>query len=907
MTIPKGTRLGPYEIDVQIGAGGMGAVYRGVDSRLERNVAIKILPSLFASDPNFLARFEREAKTISSLSHPNICVLHDVGNTELPSSQADPELVASGGDVTVHYLVMEYLEGETLADRIAKGPLPLHEVLRIGRQIADALDKAHRQGIVHRDLKPGNVMLTKSGAKLLDFGLAKTGGVISDVGASQATVAKALTQEGTIVGTFQYMSPEQLEGIEADVRSDIFALGCLLYEMATGTRAFQGETRTSLIAAIVSGEPQPISELQPLTPPALEHVIRKCLSKDPDDRWQSARDVYLQLEWASEAGSHAGLAKAVASVRRTRFRLVTALAVIGWITAVALVIWLVTRPASSPSSGPFRAAVAPTALPAGDTVISGPVSISPDGRKLLYQTGGYRSAMIGVYDFETGVSRILPGTEVSVFPFWSPDSNWIGFFQSGKLLKMKATGGPAQTLAVAHDGRGGAWNQQGEIIFAPDIAGSLMKVSENGGPVEPVTAVPGPAITHRNPAFLPDGRRFLFVARHNRDDSIGRTMLGSLDGGEPREILNPGSNAVYSSGYLLFVRDRNLLAQRFDLDEGRLEGTIMPIAEGVSYYNARDIGDFSASTGGLLAYRLQSPVSSTISLFDRDGREMQTLGEPMVIGEADFGGVAVSNDLRKVAVSRGDEKQTSWDVWVLDVQDDQLSRATFTNSRFPPNTAFSPDGESLAVSTLASSGSSSNSLWLQPLSGTRTETIDGTSAGDFPNFYTSDWSPDGRFILGNTQRADTGMDITWLDLEDPQSSLGDLVRTRFEEVGPKFSPDGNWIAYVSDETGRSEVYVVDFPGGTVKRQASRSGGSGPIWSRKGNELFFASGDEVMAARVTISRGSIDIGAPEPIGLGKAGMGAPFAGDGERFVMLEPIGSDIPNPVFVVRDWTLTLK
>ncbi len=595
MTIPKGTRLGPYEIDSQIGAGGMGAVYLAVDSRLERNVAIKILPSLFASNPNFLARFEREAKTISSLSHPNICVLHDVGNTDLPSSQADPDSVSTSGETRVHYLVMEYLEGETLADRIAKGPLPLHEVLRIGRQIADALDKAHRQGIVHRDLKPGNVMLTKSGAKLLDFGLAKTGGVISDVGASQATVAKALTQEGTIVGTFQYMSPEQLEGIEADARSDIFALGCLLYEMATGTRAFQGETRTSLIAAIVSAEPQPISELQPLTPPALEHVIRKCLSKDPDDRWQSARDVYLQLEWASEAGSHAGLAKAVASVRRTRFRLVTALAVIGWIAAVALAAWLLARPASTPSPVAFRASVIPTALPSGDTVISGAISISPDGRKLLYQTGGLRSAMVGVYEFETGVSRVLPGTEVSVFAFWSHDSRWIGFFQAGKLRKIDATGGPAQTLAEAHDGRGGAWNQYGEIIFAPDIEGPLMKVSENGGPVEPVTVVEDGRITHRNPTFLPDGKHFLFVARHSNDDAVGRTMLGSLDGGEPREILNPGSNAVYSSGYLLFVRDRNLLAQRFDLEEGRLEGTIVPIVEGVSYYNARDVGDFSAS------------------------------------------------------------------------------------------------------------------------------------------------------------------------------------------------------------------------------------------------------------------------------------------------------------------------
>jgi eukaryotic-like serine/threonine-protein kinase len=384
-------------------------------------------------------------------------------------------------------------------------------------------------------------------------------------------------------------------------------------------------------------------------------------------------------------------------------------------------------------------------------------------------------------------------------------------------------------------------------------------------------------------------------------------MLGSLDGGEPREILNPGSNAVYSSGYLLFVRDRNLLAQRFDLDKGQLEGTIVPIVEGVSYYSARDVGDFSASSGGLLAYRLQSSVRLTISLFDRDGRELQTLGEPMIIGEAGLGGVSVSRDRQKVAVSRGDQKQTSWDVWVLDVKDDQLRRATFVNSPFPPNAAFSPDGKTLAVSTLgASAGRSSSSLWLQPLSGSGVEEIGRGSSSDFPSFYTSDWSPDARFILGSTQRTDSGMDITWIDLKDRKNSMGDLVRTRFEEVEPKFSPDGNWVAYTSDETGRNEVYVIDFPGRTTKRQASRNGGSGGTWSGEGNELYFVSGNDIMTAAVTISPGSIEIGAPQRIGLSKPNLG-PFAGDGERFVMLKPVGGDIPNPVHVVRDWTLILK
>jgi Tol biopolymer transport system component len=895
MTIPKGTLLGPYEIEEQIGAGGMGAVYLAVDSRLERKVAIKILPTSFASNPQLLARFEREAKTISSLSHPNICVLHDVGRAELPASQVEPDSVSLSGDVTVHYLVMEHLEGESLADRLARGPLPLHEVLRVGRQIADALDKAHRQGIVHRDLKPGNVMLTKTGAKLLDFGLAKADAVTGSISASEATVAKKpLTQEGTILGTFQYMAPEQLEGLEADARTDIFALGCVLYEMATGRRAFQGETRTSLIAAIVTGEPQPISELQPLTPPALEHVIRKCLSKDPDDRWQSTRDVFLQLEWASEAGSHAGLAKAVAGARRTRLRTATLLAILGWAVALGA-LWLYARKSGTADVAPFHSSVLPSGLPAWTYAGLGTTVLSPDGSRIVYRASSPPRAQLSVYDFTTGESKALDGTEGGTFPFWSPDGRWIGFFASGKLRKIEADGGATQTLADAVEGRGGSWSSRGVIVFAPDIVGPLLKIPENGGSPEPATAARD-KVTNRNPSFLPDGERFLFVER-DHDTSFGRTMIGALDGREPKEILNPGSNASYAAGHLLFVRDKNLFAQAFDPDAERAEGALIPIAKGISYYNPRDIGDFSVSGSAILTYRFDAPTTVVAAWFDREGREIQSFGEPSIVGSA-----AVTRDLGKVAISRGANNGLEWDLWILDTQSGQMTRATFFNASSDISCAFSPDGERLVASTGSAVGTWKRSTtWIQPVSGSRTDEVvlEGT------NFYPSDWSRDGQVILGGSQRTDTRHDITWVDLGEKERRVQNLVQTQYTERDPVFSPDSRWVAYHSDETGRPEVYVVDFPNARTKKQVSRAGGDGAIWSVNGTELYFRSPEGRMAAPVRISNDGIEIGTPEKMKLSDANVRGLVAGDGRRFLGSKASEARAANPIQVIRNWTAT--
>jgi len=904
MTIPKGTRLGPYEIDEQIGAGGMGAVYLAVDTRLDRKVAIKILPSLFASDPQLIARFEREAKAISSLSHPNICVLHDVGKAELSAEALDAGKVSLSGSSEVHYLVMEYLEGESLADRIARGPLPLHEVLRIGRQIADALDKAHRQGIVHRDLKPGNVMLTKTGAKLLDFGLAKTGAGISDnVGASQATVAKPLTQEGTIVGTFQYMSPEQLEGLDADARTDIFAFGCVLYEMATGKRAFHGETRTSLIAAIVSGEPQPISELQPLTPPALEHVIRKCLSKDPEDRWQSARDVFLELEWASEAGSHAGVAKAVASARRSRVRVAAALGVLGWVVAIAAVAWFALKPPANPTESAFHAAIVPEGIVSSAGVINlGAITLSPGGDRIVYKHEG---GGLAVYEFETGNSRVLERTEGGTFPFWSHDGRWIGFFQNEKLMKIPVEGGAVQVLAEAHDGRGGTWSPEGVIVFAPDIQGPLMQVSDNGGSVEPATAPEDPAITHRNPSFLPDGKRFLFVARHSTEESVGRIFVGSIDGMDPVLVMDRGSNVYYAQGFVVFTRDRNLLSQAFDVDSMTANGPIIPLAERIEYWNPKDLGDFSVANG-LIAYRHSMKGLIQAAWYSREGKLIEALGDATTSADVLRGFATahtVSDDLSRIVSSRQEPNGTAQDLWILDTTTEQSSRATFVNSPSNVYAAFSPDGTRLAVGTLSKAGGwNSNAVWIQPVSGSRTDEV----LLEDVSFFPTHWSPDGQAIIGMTQRPETGFDLTYVSMDGKSREIRDLVATRFNESNPKFSPDGRWVAYQSGESGRSEVYVVDFPDAAGKWQVSRNGGAAPTWSVDGSEIYFVTDEGFMAAPVTL-KPEFSVGAPVRLDLPHDELVSILGSDGKRFLVLRNLSSTSSNPIQVVRHWASTLK
>src|SRR5712692_6329083 len=535
MNIAPGVRLGPYEVVAAIGAGGMGEVYRANDTRLDRIVALKILPSHLSSNPQFRERFDREARTISSLTHPHICTLYDVGHQD-----------------GVDYLVMEFVEGESLEERLTKGPLPIEQVLRYGIEIAEALDKAHRQGIVHRDLKPANIMLTKSGAKLLDFGLAKIVAAESPVVqlSHMATAQRQLTQEGTIVGTFQYMAPEQLEGLEADARTDIFAFGTVLYEMATGKRAFAGKTKTSLIAAIVKENPRPMAELQPLTPPALEHVVNKCLSKDPDDRWQNAHDIAEELKWISEAGSSAGVAAPLLARRKSRERL-------GWVAAVAVAggaaVFFATRQPAPPPR--VESAIVP---PEGVafSYVGGSIALSDDGRQVAFVgRGADGKSLIWVRSLGSSVARPLAGTEGASFPFWSPDAKYIAFAAGDKLKKVSVTGGSPEILADAPQFLGGTWNRQGDILMS--TAPGIQRLPAAGGKVDMIIAGTNRVLS--SPRFLPDGKRFLFTSLRGSSQTDG-LYVALLDGREEKMVL-PGvySNATYAPpGFILYSRDGDL-------------------------------------------------------------------------------------------------------------------------------------------------------------------------------------------------------------------------------------------------------------------------------------------------------------------------------------------------------------
>jgi hypothetical protein len=563
--LAAGTSLGPYKILAPLGAGGMGEVYRAHDPRLGRDVAIKVLPPHLAATPEIRARFEREARTISQLNHPHICTLHDVGHQE-----------------GVDYLVMELLEGETLAHRLERGPLPVAEVLTLGVQIADALDRAHRAGVVHRDLKPGNLFLTKGGAKLMDFGLARAQGLAPVAGAltESPTVSRPLTAEGTIVGTFQYMAPEQLEGKEADARADVWALGCVLYEMATGKRAFEGDSQASLIAAIMDREPPAITVLKPMSPPALEHLVRRCLAKDPGERWQSARDVMHELQWIAEVGSQAGVPAPVAKRRRRRERLAWGLtvAVVGVAIVALLALWWTRRP---PAAAFARFAVT---APAGGTIATDAVqvAISPDGRRLVFAIrDSAGTGRLWIRPLDSFSAQPLPGTENAFWPFWSPDSRFIAFFAEGKLQKVAVGGGPPQVVCDAPDGRGGSWSKDGVIVFAPLAMGPLLRVSADGGEVAEVARPDsmGHETGLRSPCFLPDGRHFLYVGLPRRQADFD-VYLGTLGSKEHRRIMAAGSAPVYAEpGYLLFAHGGRLVAQRFDRFGSRPAGKAVPIGD----------------------------------------------------------------------------------------------------------------------------------------------------------------------------------------------------------------------------------------------------------------------------------------------------------------------------------------
>lgn len=889
MAIATGTRLGPYEVLALLGVGGMGEVYRAKDTRLDRIVAVKVLPLHFSGNATLRQRFEREARAISSLSHPNICALYDVGNQE-----------------GVEYLVMEYLEGETLAERLKKGALTKEQTLRHGIEIAEALDKAHRQGIVHRDLKPTNIMLTKSGAKLLDFGLAKlrNAELLSPVSEASYLPTEAnphLTTEGTVLGTFHYMAPEQLEGRDTDARSDIFTLGIVLYEMATGQRPFSGDSRASIITAILVSDPIPVSSIQPTLPAGLDHIINKALAKDPEDRWQSARDVASELKWISEPGSQSGQRTAIFPARRLKRKqlLFPVLSAVFLLSTILLAFAYYRYAHTSKPLQSFKLSI----LPPPKTMATNSLAISPSGQQMVVATiSGEGQKSIWARSLDSMSIEPLPQTEDGTFPFWSPDNRFIAFFTQNKLKKMEINGGPPQVLCDVSNARGGAWNREGVILISPSFTTGLYRIPATGGPLTPLTTLDASRheTSHRWPWFLPDGKHFLLVVLGAERKNCG-IFISSLDNPKQKQqLLTDFSSVQYvDPGYLIFTRDTTLMAQPFDPDRLQLTGESFSLHEKVGYDGYTAYATFSVSDNNVLTYGSADALKMQLVHVDRSGKQINLLGEPGRYAEP-----RLSPDEKKLVVERIDPDTTNYDLWIV-----ELSRGTFTRFTFDPSnevsSIWSPDSQQIAY---CSNPKGSVNIFQKAASGSGTDEI----LVDTPNpKYPTDWSRDGKYILYDEIDPKSKFDLWILPMTGDRKPWN-YLRSQFNESHGQFSPDGKWIAFSSDETGRSEIYLQGFPataGG--KWQISSSGGDQAQWSRDGTELYYMGTDNQLMV-VKINQGpTFEAGVPTPLfranvppnTMTDARNQYVISADGQRFLLVTLARESTASPITVMLNWT----
>ena len=890
MPIASGTRLGPYEILAPLGAGGMGEVYRARDTRLGRDVAVKVLPQHLSSSPEVRARFEREARAVSSLNHPHICTLHDIGR------QGDTD-----------YLVMEMIEGETLAQRLSRGALPIAEVLRLGAQIASALDRAHRAGVVHRDLKPGNVMLTRSGAKLMDFGLAKgtgTAAVPSDLSASP-TATSPLTAEGMIVGTFQYMAPEQLEGREADARSDLFALGVVLYEMATGRRAFEAKTHASLIAAILKEEPRPLRTTDAMSPPSLERLVRLCLKKDPDERIQSAHDVRLQLEGIAESGASPEETPFAASAERSRWRerLGWGIAALASLTAIVVAAAWFLRPSVT-----VPLLISSISAPEGSTFVPNilGMAVSPDGRRIAYVARGANGSGLWVRSLDSARPVLLAAADDAECPFWSPDSRSVGFHSGGFLKKIDVAGGQSVPVVAARECFGASWASDGTIVYVPDRITPIMRIKESGG--EPsVVATGRTADSRRNysqPSLLPDGRHVLYTVNESwQGGTNSGIFVASVDGEDEKQLLPVLSNARYvAPGYLVYARDGSLRAQKFDLERLELSGDPILLMEDVQYMGLYQSHIFSLSDNGLLAYAEGTGVlTRQLTWVDRRGVILGMVGEP-----GNYFSPRLSRDGKRIAYDQSEATTDSGDIWVLDLERGISTRLTF-DPRNESSPIWSPDDRHLFffgdypgrsdIFTISSDGTGG------------IETILSNGASNFP----TDISKDGKNILVQGSTAG-GMSMTDLLLYSSQENKAEpWVSSPFTEKEAKFSPDGRWISYDSDESGRMEIYVRGFspPGG--KWRVSSDGGSSAVWNRNGKEIFYVSRDARLMSVAVGPGAAFEGGTPVPLftipgELLNLGVVTQYdvSPDGQRFLMNLNTPTQGQKLITLVSHWTSLL-
>jgi Tol biopolymer transport system component/predicted Ser/Thr protein kinase len=887
MSVNAGTRFGPYEILSAIGAGGMGEVYKARDTRLDRTVAIKVLPTHLAGRSELRERFEREAKTIASLNHPHICTLYDTGHQN-----------------EIDFLVMEYLEGETLAQRLQKGSLPIQQVLQFAIEIADALDKAHRKGITHRDLKPGNIMLTKSGTKLLDFGLAKlTQDAVPATPESQLpTMKSAITGEGTVLGTLQYMAPEQVEAKEVDARTDIFAFGAVVYEMATGKKAFEGKSSASVMAKILEAEPPPISSLQPMMPQALDRVVKRCLAKEPDERWQSANDLANDLRWIAEQESQAAAPVAGVARRKTREQLAWTLAAVALILAALATAFpffhrtvAVIRPVRFTINPPEKERLPVLAFTPNF------LSVSPSGSRLVFvamDSTGHPT--LWIRDLDSLIAQPLPGTDNAFAPFWSPDSRFIAFTADSALKKVAVEGGLSQTLTAVGDDGMGTWNREGVILFTAPGPHPILRVSSAGGTATPATALDASRQQdfHAWPYFLPDGRHFLYLG-HSRNQENSAIYVGSLDSKETKFVLNAGSAALFSPpGYLLFVRAGTfgagtLMAQPFDADRLELKGDALPIAGGVQFNSTDGEADVAVSENGVLAYRL-APTNGQINLVwvDRKGGE-----QPLPVPPHAYRNPRLSPDGQRLAITIDELGSQEW---LLDIARGTLTRLTFEGG-YNGAMAWTPDGKRITFGT--DRAGPRNLFWQLADGSGRAEQLATSNLGD----VASSWSPDGQTLAYQESSPGAGFDLWVLRMSDHKALP--FLQTRFNEISPRFSPDGHWLAYASDESGRYEIYVQPYPGPGGKWQISTDGGTEPVWARNG-ELFYRNGDKMMAVE-TNTKSTFSADKPKLLferhyATYNTMPAYDVTPDGQRFLLAKAAGQG-PQEINVVLNWNEELK
>ncbi len=876
--IGAGTRLGPYEVVAPLGAGGMGEVYRARDLRLGREVAIKVLPETLASDRDRLSRFDQEARAASALNHPNIVTIYEVGRAD-----------------SVSYIAMELVQGRTLRELITEGPLSTRRFLALSVQIAEGLARAHEAGIVHRDLKPENLMVTREGfVKILDFGLAK---LVETPGSeiSQLATTGEPTRPGLVLGTVGYMSPEQATGRAVDYRSDQFSLGSILYEMATGERAFSRGTAAETLTAIIREEPEPLRSLAPESPVPLRWAIERCLTKDPEERYASTRDLARDLarlrDHVTEVSGE--VSPVVPSRRRGRLGLAISAAALLLVAALGILTTLRTRREAPAHPMRFAVPIPPGTIYAPQVETSRGFSVSPDGTRLSIEafSKGRKRIFVRAFDSEDAVE--LEGSLDAAAHFWSPDSRFIAFFADGKLKKIPATGGPPVELCEAPFPFVGAWSQNGTILFSRLDPPGIYRVADTGGEV--VRATPDPSRLEANhlwPYFLPDGRRFLYLVNQRSGLGIRELHLGALDSKEDRIVVRRlDSRVEYAPpGYLIYVRDGSLFAQPFDEHKALLQGEPRLLAPNVHYHAGPGHAAFSVSQTGVLAYQTAARPSRLVWL-DRQGKEVGQLGEPSAMK-----GLRISPDGTRVAVDIGDRRTGTADVWVFDISSG-VSTRLHSDAADEVMPVWSADG--------------SRVLYRSDRKGPPDiyEIRPGTPGSEralleLPGIQQpEDVSRDGRWLVYLSWDQTTLWDIWLLPLAGERKPRPWLA-TRFNETSPRFSPDGRWIAYESDESGAPEVYAALTDGAAEKRRISPSGGRRPRWRPDGKELSFVTPDGFLMA-VPVQLGShLEAGVPVPLFRAEPEIeNYDVARDGSRFLATTSVDRVRESPIRVILNWT----